>query len=551
MTSKVIAASAFEIVKHWFIKSGDAEHKCLRIKNFTHSEILAFLDTWDSNANDFGLKNVTVVVANTENDDIPSKYLADKDNSITWYRNHNSGGLVYLETKVQSDEQGLQNIFTLTDSNFLDCSFDDPNGGDLGDVRKLVVEKAWEVAGGIPSEKPRLLIERTVEVIKLLHPNIPVPIRRFASYALSVCSDWINVGKVQSEAEVNATVGRNLVHLECFPDENWRIYGESNRTDRRLYQNAMHADLVNGSADIDPMQLTESIKSFIFHDDNNLPYLGPDLEEWRILCIGYLETRFPKIRAKIPYSIFSQLFDPPNVDTKGLKLGEKVNEEIASISLDRVNELLSLNILDGLNKRLQDETQRFLDAESPENGLPPLRDLITKKTRKILDNLASPPTRRFFDPMHRLVLIVRRYLDVRDDESSGCYVTLSLSPKANRKNYSIGLFAFLFGSTLRDICENSKDTLGGLELRVSDEVLLTPANLPLTSIEDENDEIPNETGDEQSDDELAGPSWEPIPLQFTVHAEDGTTLESFSGEEWLPDNPNHFVILWLLIAAYD
>ncbi len=551
MKSKVIAASAFEIVKHWFMQSEDAERKYFRIKTFTHLEILSFLEIWDSMYYDSGLKAVTVIVANTEIEGIPLKYLADKDKSITWYRNNNTGGLVYLETKVQSDEQGLQNFFTLTDSNFLDRSFDNANEGNLIDVRKLVVEKVWEVSGGITSEKPRLLIERTVEVIELLRPNIPVPLRRFVTFALAVCSDWISIGKVQSEAEVNATVGRNLVHLECFPDESWRVYGESTRTDRRLYQNAMHAYLVNGSADIDPIQCIASIQKIIFHDKKNLPYLEPDLEAWRILCIEYLKTRSAEVRSKIPYSIFSQLFDPPTIDTKGLKLGEKINEEIASIALERVNELLSLNILEGLNKRLQDEVQRFLDAESTEIDLPPLRDLISKKTRKILDNLATPPTRRFFDPMHRLVLIVRRYLDVCDEGAIGCYVTLSLSPKAKRENCSIGLFAFLFGSTLRNVCESSKGTLGSLELRIPDEALLIPKNSPLILIKDENDETPNDTGEELEEDELAGPLWEPIPLQFTIHAEDGSTLESFSGEEWFPDNPNHFAIFWLLIAASD
>ena len=245
MTSKVIANSALEIVKHWFLQANDAEHKCLRIKNFMPSEILAFLAAWDSNTNDSRLENVEVVVAYTEDQGIPLKFLAAKDKSITWYRNNNSNGLVYLETRVQSDEQGLQNIFTLTDSNFLDRSFDDPNGDDLADVRKLIVKKAWEVAGGREKENSRLLFERTVEVFKLLHPNIPVPLRRFASFALGVCSESISLKNAHSEIEVNAIVGRNLSYLECFPDENWRVYEDNHiRTEKRLCQNAMHADLL-------------------------------------------------------------------------------------------------------------------------------------------------------------------------------------------------------------------------------------------------------------------------------------------------------------------
>lgn len=553
MISKTIATSAFEIVRHWFAQDGDAEHKCLRIKNFTYQEILEFLEIWNSKAVASGLDNVKVVVANTDKVEIPEKYLAGKDETITWYRNHIStfGGLVYLETKVQSDEQGLQNIFTLTDSNFLDCSFDDPNGGDLNDVRKLVIEKAWEVSGGAPNTKPKLLIERAVDVIELLHPNIPVPVRRFVAYALGVCSDCIHATNALSEEDINMVIGRNLIHLECFPDEKWRVYGESIRTERRLYQNAMHADLVNGSVDIDPIQLTQTIKDFIFKNDNNEEFSSDALEEWRNLCVQYLETRSATVRSKIPYSIFLQLFDPPAVDTKGLKLGDKIHEEVLSIAPDRVNELLLLNILEGLNKRQQDEAQRLLDVESPDTNLPPLRDLISNKTRKILDNLATPPIRRFSDPIHRLVLLLRKYVEVRDDESCGSYVRLSLSPKANLKNNSIGLFAFLFGPTLKDICESSKDTLGGLELRMSDQALLTPSGLPSILTDEENDTGNSNQYEEHEEDEAKGPLWEPVPLQFTIHAEDGTILESFTGEEWYPENLSHFALFWLLIAALD
>jgi S-DNA-T family DNA segregation ATPase FtsK/SpoIIIE len=550
MISKVIAAAAFEIVKHRFLQSGDSKRLCIRIKNFSHDEVISFLDTWDLKANNFGFQYVTVVVAHTEKIEIPLKYLA-KD-TLTKYRNNipEPGGLVYLETSVQSDAQGLQNIFTLTDSNFLDCSFDDPNSDELRDVKRLVVEKAWEVVGGNSNEKPSQLIDRTVEVINLLHPSMTIPVRRFAAFALGICSEWLTANEAQSEAQVNAIVGRNLIHLEFFPDESWRLYGDTNRTGRRLYQNAMHADLVNGTADIDITQLTSLIQGFTFLNEQNLPYSEVDLDLWRNLCIEYLKSRSAGVRSKIPYAVFSQLFIPLTGDTKGLKLGQRVKEEITSVAFIRVQELLTLNIIEGLDGRVQEDAQRFLDEESSEIGLPPLRDLISKKTKKLIENLATPPSKRFFDPMHRLVLLVRRYLELQNEDSSGGYVSLSISKKANLENCSIGLFAFLFGSTLRSICDISKDSLGGLELRVSDEALLAPTNFPLLFSE-EDESLSSLRNDDSEDEPFNGMVWEPLPLQFAIHAEDGSILESFYGEEWFPENIEHFAMFWLLIGDPD
>jgi len=549
MISKVIAASAFEIVKQRFLNNVESNRLCIRIKNFSYQEVREFLDKWDISAGDFGFQHVTVVVANNERLDVPAKYLAT--DTITNYRNNipDPGGLVYLETSVQSDEQGLQNIFTLTDSNFLDCSFNDPASDELSDTRKLVVEKAWEVVGGGIAEKPRLLIDRTVEVVKFLHPTMPVPVRRFVDFAIHVCAEWLLAPNAQSQEQINSIVGRNLVYLECFPDESWRMYGETSRTERRLYQNAMHADLVNGSNDIDTSQLSETIRSFPFKDETHTPYFGDELEKWRKLSLDYLESRSPNTRSEIPYAIFSQLFTPITGDTKGLKLGEKVNEEIALVAPDRVSELLSLNFIEGLNSRFQDDAQRFLDQESPSLDLLPLKDLLSKKTRKLVENLAKPPARTFFDPMHRLVLIIRRFVESHNLESSGSYITLSLSKRANLNNDSIGLFAFLFGSTLKEICDRSKGSLGGFEFRVTDDVLLNPGSPPPFFAEEESYD---DTGSEGLEEDVPlNALWEPVPLQFNIHSEDGTIIDSFIGEEWFPESINHFALFWLLTADPD
>ena len=121
MINNVLALTAYQIVSTQLNLQQDAEHKFFRIKNFTEDEIVAFVDIWSKQKDVVDLR---LVVANNVKGLIPQHYIAEEKKSITYYRNNNKGGLVYIETKIQTDEQGLQNIFTLHDSNFLDGSFD-------------------------------------------------------------------------------------------------------------------------------------------------------------------------------------------------------------------------------------------------------------------------------------------------------------------------------------------------------------------------------------------------------------------------------------------
>ena len=122
MTSEIIARATYDAVADAFQHS-DSGRPCIRIKDLQPSEIASLLSVWKEQAGNSGLDQIRVVVARDGND-YPPEFLADRDKSITFYRNHNDSGLLYIQTQVQSDEQGLESMFTIRDRNFLDGSLD-------------------------------------------------------------------------------------------------------------------------------------------------------------------------------------------------------------------------------------------------------------------------------------------------------------------------------------------------------------------------------------------------------------------------------------------
>lgn len=122
----------------------------------------------------------------------------------------------------------------------------------------------------------------------------------------------------------------------------------------------LRAELASSfSADHDAEKLAQEAAGKVFR--------GPDGDElppgeqrlWREKCVRYCGEPSAPLRSQIPYGIFQQIFEK---DVKGLKLGDRVSEEIADKAMDRHNELLSLDVVDGLNHRRREDAQRLLDA---------------------------------------------------------------------------------------------------------------------------------------------------------------------------------------------
>lgn len=227
---EIIAGTAFEIVARSFSSNDDSDRNSFRLKNLTKGEALEFLRIWQKQSKSRSLDRVRLLVASDSHEDFPSEFRADPNHSITFYRNNNAYGLVYIETKVESDEQGLKNLFTLRDVNFLDGTFDED--GEFS-VPEEMVRQALRIAGSTNPQGNELLRDRLVETLRELNAgDMTVPVRRFAGFVAEAAHEVVSGSDIYSPEETNAVVGRCLIHLEMFPDEHWRQ--SVGRVSRRL-----------------------------------------------------------------------------------------------------------------------------------------------------------------------------------------------------------------------------------------------------------------------------------------------------------------------------
>ena len=539
MSAFVIANTVFEIISNAFSRNDHSAHQCFRIKNLQDAEICRLVGLWDQRVPGSALAGVLLVVAEDIGGGIPQEHVARSGLSITYYRNNNETGLVYLETTVQSDEQGLQNLFTLRDSNFLDGSFDEYSGVD-GGVPGLMLQSAWTEISGQSGRVPSLLLERVLQIIRLIHPDVePVPVRRFAAFASEACRTWI-LSESAKDAEVaDRLIGRCLCQLDMFPDATWRAGTTDQRIKRRFELNARHAELIAGGTELDPEEVIRLAKRTEFVDDSGEILPEPIRSEYASLCAQYAEQPLEELRRKIPYGIFEQLFQK---DAAGLKLGDRVRAEIQNSDGSRVKELDSADVIQGLNSRLQADAERLLALQPPE-GAPPLTELLTNRTRQAVERVATPPSAKFSNPIIQILRVLRR-LQTQDDGIRPARIHVGCADSEARASLNRGLFAFIHGSTLRTLAEATVGVPGACELSI-DSDLTEPGRIP--RLEGERDDAADNW-----DRDTQGPvSWAPLVLSISVTNETGKVIECLDRVEWAPEEPAHLALFWFLVAAED
>jgi len=530
--SKTIARVAARIAAMALSRDRDAKHQCFRIKNLHAKEIVELVEAWSSIASSADLKEVRLLVTDSLDGAIPSKFVSSEGNTITYYRNNNPEGLIYVESSVQSDEQGLQNMFSLRDSNFLDKSFDEYVDSRYG-VPGLLVHEAWKNLIG-DSEVPDLLLANIILVIRLIHPDVePVPVRRFISFIELACEFWKNNTQIIDEHEANKIVGKSLLALELFPDEYWNESDSEVRIKRRLEMNSRHADLIDGSSELSGEDIAAKAREIRFKNDDGSQMSSIESEKWRRLCISYGMTPSDELRSQIPYKIFSQLFMR---DTAGLRLGDRVRAEIDDSAPSRLSEFDLLDVITGLNTRNSIEAVRFIDAIPP-IGDKPLVDLLSNTTRKSVERISTPTKKRFFNPAIEIVRLVQRSrLD--NASSTVAAVEINITDEKFTGKPTHGLFCFLFGETLRTISSELEGLPGACQLSISSK-LMEAYKVP--ALLDDKDEA-------EDDEEL---NWEPLPLTFTLKDAKGKKVAVHDQMEWFPDRIEELSLFWLFACAPD
>lgn len=541
----VIAGTAFEVVARSFSRKEGSERNSFRLKNLTKNEALAFVEAWKLLSSSRGLDKVRLLVASDSHDDFPEDYRASPDHSITYYRNNNDSGLVYIETKVESDEQGLKNLFTLRDVNFLDGTFDE-EGGFL--VPEEMVRQALGYAGSPNPSNHVLLRDRLVEVLRELNSvGMTVPVRKFAAFVLSAADEVVSSSDVFSPEETEAVVGRSLVLLDMFPDECWR--GHVGRTARRLSLNLLRSELAESpSADLDGEKTAQACLGTRFLDEDGELYEADALASWRNRCAAYCLEPTPELRREIPYRIFEQVFSK---DVKGLPPGQRVSEEICDRDPSRKLEFDKLAVESGLDGRSAEEARKFLDSEPGDPSLLPLKDLLSKQTLKIVEKIASPTIERIENPLITLSQVVSDFRE-RSSLGEGEYrVEMRVGAGVNASSGhepTMGLFAFLYGASLKDLCASFADEMGDVSLAVEDCLVRQHPVPPLKK------EVAPDTdnADAGSSEEDEGVAWLPIPLEIVlVNVEENSEVDSEQAIEWLPEDYLYLALFWISVCGED
>lgn len=537
--SKTLAYTAARIAALALRKDSTAKHQCFRIKNLHPEEVIQFVECWTSISVDSGLSSVKLVVADSLGGRIAPGCVAEPGYSITHYRNHNRDGLVYVETSVQSDEQGLQNIFSLRDSNFLDGAFDAymPPGSRVQD---LLVRNAWTGVGGT-GDIPALLAARLLKVIDLVHPAIePVPVRRFVTFAETAAKQWLGLSGVIDAPKADALVGRCLVEMDMFPDEGWADLGNDSRLRRRLETNVRHADLLDGTSELDADDIERLADQVRWRAADGTDLAAAEVSRWKALCIEYARTRSAAARRQIPYEVFAQLFAK---DTTGLKLGEKIRAEIEQKAPERIGELDALDVLVGLNAKNTAEATRLLGAEPPA-GLAPLATVLTPATRKSLERLAEPPRRRFFNPAIELVRMTQKVRSATGG-SEIAMVRLELASAVTVCSLTRGLFAFLYGDSMRTLAARLDGLPGTCAIQIAEGLTEQMAVPPLR----DDVEAADATGALPDDEEDASYNWDPLTFRFAFLDARGKIIDITPQMEWLPPSVLPLAFFWLLCCA--
>lgn len=539
---KVIAGSAFEIVSK-SIKAGDEEHSSFRIKNLTHSESVAFLDIWQRQSGDKGLGKVRLLVASDSHADFPEEYRADPNRSITYYRNNNESGLVYIETKVESDEQGLKNIFTLRDVNFLDGSFNSESFS----VPEEMIKQALIACGSANPEGYELLRERLVAVLDAItEAGFIIPVRRFARFVTSAARSVVEGDGIYTPNEIDELIGTHLIELDMFPDKLWR--GTENRVTRRLSLNLLRAELAaSPSTDLDVEKVADDAKRTKFVDERGALYATAELEHWRSNCAEYCLNPSRELRAGIPYRIFEQVFVK---DVKGLPLGDRVFQEIDCADASRLSEYDDLSVKDGLNNRQAEDARKFLEAEVEDESLQPLKDLLTKQTLKLIEKLAAPNLDRISNPVIKVSEVAsafRSRTEITDVDFRIVMSTSAALSEVSHPNPTLGLFAFLYGQSLKEVSESVVDSHGVLSIEIDSRLT---SSLPVPSLKEELD--PSGEMAESSSEEEDGVVWQPLTLDFTlVRADDGNVVDTEVSVQWLPDDYLYLALFWISVCGPD
>ena len=502
----------------------------IRINFLRDKEILSFLEIWERKKTEFNLSEVKLVISSDPENKFPSEFVADTP--ITRYRNKNEKGLIYLENEITSDSQSLNKSFTIQDTDVLNGVVSVNN---YSSPEELIIHKAWYVVTTGKSVPYEIIVETLIKVFRLFSAESrKIALRQFIEFAVNVASTRENVATALSLDDTYKLIGTCFPSLELFPDEQWMSDTSEAKVSRRLFLNSEYAELYQKGQPLDADDLINQIKTFQFKNEQGELFDEIAQTELRAACINYCATK-THIES-VPFYIFEQLF---KTDTVGLKLGERVEAELMDLAPERLKEFALLAVQDGLDAKIADEAQRFLDAESDDTN-DPLRNVITTATKRRIEKVARPSAQSVDNPFLAIAKVCEGFQnrEKEDERTESKYLKLTAVKIPENEFTTYRLFKFLYANALSELADLRSNNLDGFGFKIDE-------NCGHYHPGDTRERVKKYRDGDDREEDLP---WAPVLLKFELFLakqnDQDELLENDLSFQWYPENLSSIATYW-------
>lgn len=522
--AKVLAKACVRIVLGRLNDANEAR-QTLRLKNFSIEVYQEFVNNFSKKQLEGQVNDIVLKVPHDADISCDDVYRIPQNSTITSARNDkNLRKLVYLETEEGSDSQSTKDFFTIRDSDLLQFAREADSG-------RIVVPHLVEISleqAGLQSPATELLIDSLESILETFTTEkIEISTPKFVAFVYS-CS--LELGRLRTAMDIisiKKLIGRNLIHIEFFNDDFW--FEKETTIGSRFKANQLYSELAKSeTVEMDVEREQQNAKNTTFTDIDGEEFPEEEQKFWRDLCVKYLANQTFRIRERIPYFIFDQIFTKKS---KGVLLGDLVLQEIGIADSGREDEYVSSGLNEGLNTNIHAAAASFLELEHEEKL--PLKDIITPKTRKRVERLATPKADSFFNPL----IQIARFLTSLEYDAKNTNLDLQLKISLNENPQSqaptLGVFNLLFSRLLTELSEYSSDVNTIVKLALSEHL-------------SEQVEFPAEHQDDGEGEWSL--KWEPLVLKFELLEKDKYGVFKVVRSEffsWLPDQETkEYLFLW-------
>lgn len=428
----------------------NTEKPAVRVSGFSEPEIPALVSGLAGHTLPNRTESLRVFVGSqTPIPDVPPSRLLQPNQTLTDCRNNEMGpwGLVLVQVTEQSDQQGLNQMFHISDGELLLPPSDPEAKVRLDDMTRI----AWRNRSNltVPTD--------LATVVRLVYASIaatnPPALRSWARFVDSIVTETSGHGPV-TRHQVQDAVSRCLTDLNLFPDD--LLFSAANIESRRLLRNVRLADLRNPAGrEVRDGELRDRIvRTELVDEDGRL--LGPrESEDLKILMKSVADGELGK-RSQIQLRLWEQLFRESR-PKEGL--GDAVYHWFAESRSNMLEAFQELAVQQELNDGDSTAADRLIAAD-PSLGTTSLFQALPALLRRRVERLASK-RRTWGDPLQAILSGLHASRDeIGDHEDQRQALQLKVEGSAGLPAHSSMLFALLYGPLLSDVEQSSEDGLG-------------------------------------------------------------------------------------------